>query len=324
MNEKNTLATLGENESLRRTIGRLIQGDKALVGPGDDAAVVSTTDNKFVVTTDTMIEDHDFRLDWSTGFDLGFKAVASNVADVAAMGAVPTALVVSIALPGSTDIKFLEDFADGLNAGLEALAPGASVVGGDLASSEKVFISVTAHGELNGLAPVLRSGAKVGDIVAVAGTLGRAAAGLALLQSDTDAKSAFDDLVNIQLRPQPPIHAGVLANKSGATSMLDVSDGLAKDASRIAKASGVTIQIDSSALLGFIAVLEQAAMRLDLDAKNWVLFGGEDHSLLATFPQGFEIPKEFKQIGTVITQRDELVLLDNLELQANGWDSVRG
>ena len=106
--------------------------------------------------------------------------------------------------------------------------------------------------------------------------------------------------------------------------MLDVSDGLATDASRIAKASGVTIQIDSSALIGFIAVLEQAAMRLDLDAKNWVLFGGEDHSLLATFPQGFEIPKEFKQIGTVITQRDELVLLDNLELQANGWDSVRG
>ena len=324
MNEKNTLASLGENESLRRTIGRLIQGDKALVGPGDDAAVVSTTDNKFVVTTDTMIEDHDFRLDWSTGFDLGFKAVASNVADVAAMGAVPTALVVSIALPGSTDIKFLEDFADGLNAGIEALAPGAAVVGGDLASSEKVFISVTAHGELNGLAPVLRSGAKVGDIVAVAGTLGRAAAGLALLQSDTDAKSAFDDLVNIQLRPQPPIPAGVLANQAGATSMLDVSDGLAKDATRIAKASGVTIQIDSSALLGFIAVLEQAAMRLDLDAKNWVLFGGEDHSLLATFPQGVEIPREFKPIGTVIAKRDELLLLDELELQANGWDSVLG
>ena len=324
MNEKNTLASLGENESLRRTIGRLIQGDKALVGPGDDAAVVSTTDNKFVVTTDTMIEDHDFRLDWSTGFDLGFKAVASNVADVAAMGAVPTALVVSIALPGSTDIKFLEDFADGLNAGIQELALGASVVGGDLASSEKVFISVTAHGEMNGLAPVLRSGAKVGDIVAVAGTLGRAAAGLALLQSDTDAKSAFDDLVNIQLRPQPPITAGVIANKAGATSMLDISDGLAKDATRIAKASGVTLKIDSSALLGFIAVLEQAAMRLDLDAKNWVLFGGEDHSLLATFPQGVEIPREFKPIGTVIAKRDELVLLDELELQANGWDSVRG
>ena len=324
MNEKNTLASLGENESLRRTIGALVAGENALVGPGDDAAVVSVSGNSFVVTTDTMIEDHDFRLDWSTGFDLGFKAIASNVADVAAMGAVPIALTVAIALPGSTDIKFLEDFAAGLNAGIQELAPGASVVGGDLASSEKVFISVTAHGELNGLAPVLRSGAKVGDIVAVAGTLGRAAAGLALLQSDSDAKSAFDDLVNIQLRPQPPITSGVIANKAGATSMLDISDGLARDASRIAKASGVTIQIESSALLGFIAVLEQAAMRLDLDAKNWVLFGGEDHSLLATFPQGVEIPKEFKQIGTVIAQRDQLVLLDELELQANGWDSVRG
>jgi len=324
VNEKNTLASLGENESLRRTIGRLIQGDKAMVGPGDDAAVVSVSGSTFVVTTDTMIEDHDFRLDWSTGFDLGFKAIASNVADIAAMGAAPIALTVAIALPGLTEIRFLEDFADGLNAGIQELAPGASVVGGDLASSDKVFISVTAHGDLQGLQPVLRSGAQVGDIVAVAGTLGRAAAGLALLQSDSDAKSAFDDLVNIQLRPQPPITAGVIANKAGATSMLDISDGLAKDATRIAKASGVTLKIDSSALLGFIAVLEQAAMRLDLDAKNWVLFGGEDHSLLATFPQGVEIPKEFKPIGTVIAKRDELVLLDELELQANGWDSVRG
>jgi thiamine-monophosphate kinase len=324
VNEKNTLASLGENESLRRTIGALVAGENALVGPGDDAAVVSVSGSSFVVTTDTMIEDHDFRLDWSTGFDLGFKAIASNVADVAAMGAVPIALTVAIALPGSTDIKFLEDFADGLNAGIEALAPGAAVVGGDLASSEKVFISVTAHGDLQGLQPVLRSGAQVGDIVAVAGTLGRAAAGLALMQSDSDAKSAFDDLVNIQLRPQPPITSGVIANKAGATSMLDISDGLAKDATRIAKASGVTIQIDSSALDGFKAVLELAAMRLEVDTGNWVLFGGEDHSLLATFPAGVEIPRDFKPIGRVHAQRDELVLLDELELQANGWDSVRG
>ena len=324
MNEKNTLASLGENESLRRTIGLLVAGENALVGPGDDAAVVSVSGSSFVVTTDTMIEDHDFKLDWSTGFDLGFKAIASNVADVAAMGAVPIALTVAIALPGSTDIKFLEDFAAGLNAGLQELAPSASVVGGDLASSDKVFISVTAHGDLQGLQPVLRSGAQVGEIVAVAGTLGRASAGLALLQSDSDAKSAFDDLVNIQLRPQPPITAGVIANKAGATSMLDISDGLAKDASRIAKASGVTIQIDSSALDGFKAVLELAAMRLEVDPSSWVLFGGEDHSLLATFPQGVEIPKEFKPIGRVLVQRDELVLLDELELQANGWDSISG
>ena len=325
MEQNNTLANLGESESLARTIGKLIQGEYAIVGPGDDAAVVSSSDGRFVVTTDTMIEGHDFKLEWSKGYDLGFKAIASNVADVAAMGAKPTALVVAIALPGDTQISWLEDFADGLNAGLTQLAPGASVVGGDLASADQIFISVTAHGDLEGLEPVLRSGARPGDILAVAGTLGKAAAGLSLLQSEiADAKNAFDDLVSIQLRPMPPILAGVLANKAGATSMLDVSDGLAKDASRIAKASGVTVQIDKSALLGFEAVLELAALRLEVTPENWVLFGGEDHSLLATFPEGSDIPKEFKPIGRVLPSSDVLVLLDDVELQANGWDSIRG
>lgn len=325
MEQNNTLANLGESESLRRTIGKLIQGDYAIVGPGDDSAVVKSADGRFVVTTDTMIEGHDFKLEWSSGFDLGFKAIASNVADVAAMGAKPTALVVAIALPGDTQISWLEDFADGLNAGLTQLAPDASVVGGDLARADQVFISVTAHGDLEGLEPVLRSGAKPGDILAVAGTLGKAAAGLALLQSDiVDAKHAFDDLVSIQLRPMPPIPAGVLANKSGATAMLDVSDGLAKDASRIAKASAVTIQIDKSALLGFEAVLELAALRLEVTPTNWVLSGGEDHALLATFPEGVEIPREFKPIGRVLESTGDLVLLDDVELQANGWDSIRG
>jgi thiamine-monophosphate kinase len=323
--QNNTLANLGESESLARTIGKLIQGEYAIVGPGDDAAVVSSADGRFVVTTDTMIEGHDFKLEWSTGFDLGFKAIASNVADVAAMGAKPTALVVAIALPGDTQIAWLEGFADGLNAGLTQLAPGASVVGGDLARADQVVISVTAHGDLEGLEPVLRSGAKPGDILAVAGTLGKAAAGLSLLQSEiADAKHAFDELVSIQLRPMPPIPAGVLANKAGATSMLDVSDGLAKDASRIAKASGVTVQIDKSALLGFEAVLELAALRLEVTTEDWVLFGGEDHALLATFPEGSSIPKEFKPIGRIIASSGVLVLLDDIELQANGWDSVRG
>jgi thiamine-monophosphate kinase len=325
VDQNNTLANLGESESLRRTIGKLIQGEYAIVGPGDDAAVVTSSDGRFVVTTDTMIEGHDFKLDWSSGFDLGFKAIASNVADLAAMGAKPTSLVVAIALPGETAITWLEDFAEGLNAGLTQLAPGASVVGGDLARADQVVISVTAHGDLEGLEPVLRSGAKPGDILAVAGTLGKAAAGLALLESEiADAKHAFDDLVSIQLRPMPPISAGVLANKAGATAMLDVSDGLAKDASRIAKASEVTVQIDKSALLGFEAVLELAALRLEVTPEDWVLFGGEDHALLATFPEGSSLPREFKPIGRILPSSNVLVLLDDIELQANGWDSVRG
>ena len=324
MSQESTLANLGESESLRRTIGRLIQGEYTVVGPGDDAAVVRAPDGKFVVTTDTMIENLDFKLEWSTGFDLGYKAIATNVSDVAAMGARPTALVVAIALPSTTNISWLEAFADGLNVAITELAPGAEVVGGDIANSNLVFVSVTAHGDLDGREPVLRSGAKVGDVLAVAGTLGRAAAGLALLQSDTDAKSAFDDLVAVQLRPQPPVASGVAASLVGATSMLDISDGLARDAHRIAKASGVTLQINSKDLQGFEAGVEQAAMRLAVSASDWVRFGGEDHSLLATFPEGVVIPREFKPIGLVVEQTDHLVTLDGIELQQNGWDSIRG
>jgi thiamine-monophosphate kinase len=315
-----TVAELGEIESLKRTVSRLRGSDFALVGSGDDSAVINASDGRVVVTTDTMIEGHDFRLDWSSGFDLGWKAVATNVSDVAAMGAKPTSLVVAIAVPKSTPITFLEDFADGLQAACDALAPGCGVVGGDLASSEQVFISVTAHGDLEGREPILRSGAKPGDILAVAGTLGRAAAGLSLLFSgDTDAISAYDALVGVQKRPEPPIEAGVGLN---ATSMLDVSDGLAKDAPRIAKASGVKLVINRKDLNGFEAMLDDAAMRLGVKAIDWVLGGGEDHSLLATFAPGVSIPKAFKPIGFVAEGSG--VYLDGDELARHGWDSITG
>ena len=315
-----TVAELGEIESLKRTVSRLRGSDFALVGSGDDSAVINASDGRFVVTTDTMIEGHDFRLDWSSGFDLGWKAVATNVSDVAAMGAKPTSLVVAIAVPKSTPITFLEDFADGLQAACDALAPGCGVVGGDLASSEQVFISVTAHGDLEGREPILRSGAKPGDILAVASTLGRAAAGLSLLFSgDTDAISAYDALVGVQKRPEPPIEAGIGLN---ATSMLDVSDGLAKDAARIAKASGVKLVINRKDLNGFEAMLDDAAMRLGVKAIDWVLGGGEDHSLLATFAPGVSIPKAFKPIGFVAEGSG--VYLDGDELARHGWDSITG
>jgi thiamine-monophosphate kinase len=320
-----TISSLGENESLKRTIARLNISEHALVGPGDDSAVISATDGRFVVTTDTLVEDHDFKLDWSSGYDLGWKAVASNIADVAAMGAVPTALVVAVTVPGSTQVSWLESFADGLRDACERLAPGCGVVGGDLAASQQVMISVAAHGSLEGREPVLRSGAQVGDIVAVAGTLGRAAAGLTLLQSgNTDAISAYDNWVNIQRRPQPPIAAGVEAAIAGATAMLDLSDGLAKDASRISKASKVTIQIDPLMLQGFEAVLEEAARAIDANEKDWVIGGGEDHSLLATFPSDAQIPRSFKAIGVVLPAGPSPVMLGAHALPEKGWDSVTG
>lgn len=325
MSSAETIGSLGENESLKRTIARLNQSEHALVGPGDDSAVISAPDGRFVVTTDTMIQDHDFKLDWSSGYDLGWKAVASNLADVAAMGAIPTALVVAVTAPASTEIGWLEAFADGLREACETLAPGCGVVGGDLAASEQLMISVAAHGSLEGREPVLRSGARAGDVVAVAGTLGRAAAGLALLQSgNRDAIAAYDDWVNVQRRPQPPIKSGAAAAIAGATSMLDISDGLAKDAARIAASSNVSIQIDRQQLQGFEAVLEEAAMAIDASAADWVIGGGEDHSLLATFPKGSKLPREFKPIGVVLPKGAAAVLLGSEPLDEKGWDSITG
>ncbi len=325
MNTAETIASIGENESLKRTISRLNASSSALVGPGDDSAVISAPDGRFVVTTDTLVEGHDFKLEWSSGYDLGWKAVASNIADVAAMGAVPTSLVVAVTAPGHTPVSWLEAFADGLRAACENLAPGCGVVGGDLAASNQIVISVAAHGSLEGREPILRSGAQVGDIVAVAGTLGRAAAGLTLLQSgNVDAVSAYDELVNLQLRPNPPIKAGVAATQAGATAMLDLSDGLAKDATRIAKASDVTLQLDPLQLQGFEAVLEEAAMAIAFDAKIWVIGGGEDHSLLATFPSDAVLPRAFKPIGLVVPAGPSPVMLGAQPLPESGWDSVRG
>lgn len=321
-----TIASLGENESLRRTISRLGSAAAALVGPGDDSAVVAASDGRFTVTTDTLVEGHDFRLDWSSGFDLGFKAVASNIADVAAMGAVPTALVVSLVAPSDTAIEWLEAFADGLSAGCAELAPGCGVVGGDLAAGPVVMVAVTAHGDLEGREPVLRSGAKPGDLLAVAGTMGQAAAGLALLSGGSPEQvAAYDQFVAVQRSPRPPIAAGPRAATAGATAMLDLSDGLSRDAARIAEASGVTLRVNRRDLSGFEAMLEQPAMALGQHALTWVLNGGEDHSLLATFGPNAQIPREFKVIGEVLeAQADRPVLLDDEALPEGGWDSVRG
>jgi thiamine-monophosphate kinase len=276
------------------------------------------------VTTDTMVEGHDFKLEWSSAYDLGWKAIASNVADVAAMGAKPTALVVALVCHPETEIEWLESFADGLRAGCLAFAPEAAVVGGDLTVADTTIIAVTAHGDLEGREPVLRSGAQVGDIVAVAGTMGRAAAGLSLLLSrNKDAISAYDEVVGFQLRPQPPVVAGIEAALAGATSMLDISDGLSRDADRIAKASGVTIAINRKDLQGYEAILEEPAMAISANAFDWVIDGGEDHSLLATFPREAVMPRAFKAIGEVVKKGAYRVTLDGAPLDEGGWDSTR-
>lgn len=325
--ESRTISELGEIKSLAIALKHFKPGARVLVGSGDDAAVIASSKN-YVVTTDSMVEDHDFKNNWSTGFDLGWKAIATNLADVAAMGAVPTAVVVALVVRRDTQVFWLEDFAKGMQAALDVFAPDCAVVGGDLATGDQIVISVTAHGELLDQQAVLRSGAKTGDQVAVAGTLGKAACGLTLLDfSDRSLIESYEEFVEIQLRPKPPIDLGPVALSAGATSMLDVSDGLAKDAGRIALASNKTLSLELKLLQGYLAILEQAAQSLtsrDMPAneRDWVLFGGEDHSLLATFPAGVTLPKGFKLIGHVIERTQAGVLLDGQPLSEKGWDSV--
>lgn len=318
------MVEIGELEALARTTKHFRQVDSTIVGPGDDAAVISVSDSRFVVTTDSMVEGRDFRRDYSSGFDVGYKAVSTNLADVAAMGAKPIALVVTLMVTSKTKISWLEDFAKGLQSALDELAPTAAIVGGDLALADQIVISVTAHGDLEGRNPILRSGAKVGDEVAVAGTLGKAACGLALLEHpDKSLAASYPEFVSVQLRPKPPIQSVISA--AGATSMLDISDSLAMDANRLAKASGVCLRIKSSELVGYEAVLEQAYQSIlsrgatDYSPSNWVLFGGEDHGFLATFPKG-TAPVGFRVIGEVVSGTG--VYLDDQILEGRGWDSI--
>jgi len=318
-----TLGEAGEAATLVRIFPRLPEADVALVGPGDDAAVLRAPDGRYVVTTDTMVHGPDFRRAWSSPHDLGWKAAATNLADVAAMGAAPTALVVALVAPAETLVADLEAFADGLRDACAALAPGCGVVGGDLSVSATMAIAVTAFGDLEGRHPVLRSGARAGDIVALAGGLGRAATGLLLLfergvddDGHPDAaaaarlRAADPEAVAAQLAPSPPIAAGPAAARAGATAMLDVSDGLAIDARRIAEASGVALDLDAAA----IAVIAGAG----IDPRV-ALSGGEDHALLATFPPGAVLPPDFAPIGRVAEGAG--LLVDGRVFDGRGgWD----
>ena len=298
-----SIGDVGEAGALARIFPRLPASASTLLGPGDDAAVIAAPDGRFVVTTDMMVHGPDFRLAWSTPFDLGWKAAATNLSDVAAMGAVPTALVVALAAPADTPISFHEGFADGLREACAELAPCCGVVGGDLSVSDTLTIAVTAFGDLEGRPPVTRAGAQIGDVVAVAGALGLAGAGLRMLFEnglrDISPLRGWAE-VEAQLQPRPPIGAGREAAIAGATSMIDLSDGLALDAARVASASGVAFALEG-------------LTEIELE-------GGEDHALLATF--GGAVPEGFRVIGRVAEGSG--VLVDGRPYEPSGWDPFRG
>lgn len=307
-----TVAGLSESDLLARIFPRLeldsSHSTATLLGPGDDAAIIAAPDGRTVISIDTQVQDQDFRLQWpsgyrTTGFDVGWKAAAQNLSDINAMGATATSMVVSLTLPPDTPVSWVEALADGLTAGIRDLgAKDCSVSGGDLGRGREISVSVAVLGTLSGGTPVLRSGARPGDVLALAGTVGRAAAGLALLESDSaDDSLSLEQrrLVALQCRPWPPLAAGPLARTGGATAMLDISDGLLRDGARLARSSSVTLDLDPQTLRRLAEGLEPASRLLNTDPMGWVLAGGEDHGLLATFPPGIQLPPGFTAIGSV-------------------------
>ncbi|MBI3689108.1 MAG: thiamine-phosphate kinase [Actinobacteria bacterium] len=288
-----TVADAGEFGLIRRITARATPGTFTLLGPGDDAAVLRAPDGRVVVTTDLLVDGRHFRRDWSSAYDVGRKAAAQNLADIAAMGAVPTGLVVGLACPPDLALDWADGLADGLKD--ECALVAVAVVGGDVSRSPVLTIAVTALGDLQGREPVTRTGARPGDQVAIAGRLGWSAAGLAVLARGFRSPAA---LVNAHRRPEPPYSAGPRAAELGATAMIDVSDGLIADLGHVAQGSAVRIELDSAAF-DVPGRLREIGGALGLDPMDWVLAGGEDHALAAAFPGDLALPTPWRVIGRV-------------------------
>ena len=309
-----TLQQVGEFAVIERLIARRPWPTGVSVGPGDDAAVVDAPDGRVVVSTDMLVEGRHFRLDWSSAYDVGRKAIAQNAADIEAMGACPTAFVVALGAPATTSAAQVAELGDGMWAEADTL--GAGIVGGDLVASEHWVVSVAALGDLGGRPAVLRSGARVGAVIAVAGDLGHSAAGYALWSNGIDA---FADIRGRHLVPQPPYGQGRSAAAAGAQAMTDVSDGLLADLGQIAEASGVTMDLHREALRTDVDAVTEAAGAAGADPWALVLAGGEDHALVGCFPDS--PPPGWRVVGTVRAGAG-VVLLDGAPWSGPaGWQS---
>ncbi|BBY96759.1 thiamine-phosphate kinase [Mycolicibacterium fallax] len=318
MTEGPTLGELGEFAVIDAITAGRRHGDAVRVGPGDDAAVLDAPDGRVVASTDMLVQGRHFRLDWSSPEQVGRKAIAQNAADIEAMGAVPTGFLVAFGAPVDTPASAVTALSDGLSA--EAARAGASIIGGDLVASPQWTVSVTALGDLAGRPAVLRSGASAGDVVAVAGELGRSGAGYALLDAGA-AEPALAALVDRHLVPQPPYGQGARAARAGATAMTDVSDGLIIDLRQLAAASGVGIDLHTARLAADRDALTAAAVALGADPWAWIFGGGEDHALVACFPAAAVLPQGWRLIGAVTAEHDGVTVDGGGWTGRPGWDS---
>ena len=287
-----TLTDAGEFGLISALTAVFTQGEQVLIGPGDDAAVLRVKTGHVVVSTDLMVEGRHFRREWASAEDVGHRAAAQNLSDVNAMGGRATSLTIGLAAPADLPVQWALDFARGFAD--ECALVGASVVGGDVTRSDQLVIAVTVLGACTE-APVVRSGAEPGDVLAICGRQGWAAGGLAVLGRGFRSPRV---LVEAYRRPQPPYDAGRVAAEAGATAMIDVSDGLLADAGHIATGSGVAIDVHAAAL-EVPDPLHAVGAALGADPLQFVLTGGDDHALLATFPDAAAVPQGWTVVGAV-------------------------
>jgi thiamine-monophosphate kinase len=281
------------------------------VGIGDDAAVLTGIKNKLVATTDMAVEDFHFRTAWSSPFQIGAKLATANLADLFAMGATPKYLLVAAALPN----KVAADFIDELAKGIKSVADNfeVAVVGGDLSQAEKIALSITALGELEGK-PITRGGAQVGDHIYVSELPGLSAAGLAILGRGLNRPRY---VVEAHLNPKLVAPHELI---KVATAMCDISDGISVDAANIARASKVNISFDKSLISAASAFsdLAELAKELNEDVFDWILNGGEDHFYLAAVNPIDASDELGVKIGEIVAG-DGKVLLDNQEVKRAGY-----
>ena len=287
--EDRELRHLGEFGLIARLTGGLEPGPGVEAGVGDDAAVLlPTPGHRLVVTTDVLVEGLDFTAELSEPEDWGWKAVAANLSDLAAMAAEARWLVLALTVPAATPVPTLERVYAGIGEACRMF--GVSLVGGDVSAGPALSLAVTALGEAE--RPVLRSGARPGDRLVVTGPLGAAAAGLALLRSGDPAASEllgrFPGLAAAHRRPQPALAMGIVLARAGATAMIDVSDGLAGDALHLAESSGVGVEVHEATVPLAPGVVQAAAL-LGLDPLALALAGGEDFVLAAALPRAADV-----------------------------------
>lgn len=311
-------------------------GSEVRVGVGDDAAVLASPQRELLLTTDLLVEGVHFDRSRTTARDLGAKAIAVNVSDVAAMAGSPRYGVVGLGLPAGTGEEWVLDLARGMRAAADRY--GMWLVGGDLSRADRVVISVAVAGEAPPGGAVTRAGARPGDRVVVTGSLGAAAGGLLLARQRAAATlgSPAMQLLERQLRPVARVAEGRVLARAGATAMIDVSDGLALDLWRLCRASGVGARV-SLPDVPVAPALRTMSEALGVDPLELALGGGEDYELLATLPPGaVDAAREelagssgvsLSEIGDII-EGDGCTAVDaegrERALEPRGWDHFAG